>query len=150
MMQEKVAQLEKIIMPILREADLELFRLAVKPYRGTANIELFVDHAQGGISLEECARVNHLITRSVETDGIYGDDYTVSVSSPGLDWPLEEPRDFRRLIGYDICIEHQCVTGAAKIQGMILSVGDNDIDLKVNGEEVTLLLEHIQKAVVMI
>lgn len=144
--------LEKIVLPIVADAALELFDLTVKVYRGTANIEILIDHSDGGISLDECAHINRKIVQAVEEEGFYGDDYGVSVSSPGLDWPLKNAKDFRRLIGRDIDVKYMVIGDAAERQeqGTLQSVNENSVLLKTAEGEVDILLEHIRKADVMI
>lgn len=52
---------------------------------------------EGGVNVDDCARVSDHLTRSMAVEGI---DYErLEVSSPGLDRPLARERDFERFAG---------------------------------------------------
>lgn len=56
-----------------------------------------------GITVEDCQRVSHdvsaLLDVEGDTMGIPDDEYTLEVSSPGLDRPLRNETDYRRFVG---------------------------------------------------
>lgn len=150
MSSEDLDQVQKIAEPIIEEANLELFDLLIKIYRGVSNIELLIDRPSGGISIDECAKVNRKIADTIEEDGLFGDDYTVSVSSPGLDWPLTKPKDFKRLIGQDIDVNYECGDASFHKTGALQSVSKNNIEIKTSDGEVEILLENIKNAFLLI
>lgn len=149
---DKTALLKEIITSVVREAGMEIFSFKAVIYQGTVNIEILIDRPNGGISLNECAQINRVVRKRIEDDGLYGDDYTLSVASPGLDRPLESVRDFRRVIGQDIEVNYRNdERGTTALQkGRLKSVGEQDIILNCPEGEVVILLEHIHKAVIMI
>jgi len=56
-----------------------------------------------GVTVEDCSRVSHdlsaLLDVEGDTMGIPDDEYTLEVSSPGLDRPLRGEPDYRRFVG---------------------------------------------------
>lgn len=150
MSSEDLDQVRKIVEPIIEEANLELFDLLIKIYRGVSNIELLIDRPNGGISIEECAKANRKIANTIEEDGLFGDDYTVSVSSPGLDWPLTELKDFKRLIGQDIDVSYEDGEISCHKTGVLQSVTETNIVIKTLDGEVEVLLLNIKNAFLLI
>jgi len=132
---------------------VEIFSVTVKPYQGTAHIELLADLPGGGISLDQCAQINRDVRRHLESEGLFGGDYTLSVSSPGLDWPLKSARDFRRVIGQTLEVFHQDPLeddSAQRVVGVLAGVDEQGVRLENADGDHKLVFEHIQKAVVMI
>lgn len=146
-------ELEGIIAPALSDGGFEVFDILINHNHGTANIELLVDHPNGGIQMNECADLNRHIVAVIDQDGRYGDDYTLSVCSPGLDRPLKSRKDFQRVLGSQVQVTHQDPHDAGSLsdQGMLMKVDEHSILVisKKRGE-VKILLEHIQHAGVII
>lgn len=59
--------------------------------------------APDGVTVEDCQHVSHdlsaLLDVEGDTMGIPDDEYTLEVSSPGLDRPLRGEEDYRRFVG---------------------------------------------------
>jgi ribosome maturation factor RimP len=68
---------------------------AVKQDGAGVAFSLLADKPQGGISLKDCALLNRLLRDELDT-GILSGQYTLEVSSPGLDRPLKTKEDFMR------------------------------------------------------
>lgn len=143
-------QLRALVGPIIHDAQLELFDLKLVFHRGIANIDLVIDHVDGGISIDECADINCRVNEAIEEDGLFGDDYTVSVASPGLDWPLRVARDFRRLIGQKINVQYNHQDVNEEQRGILQEVADDRIVIKTLEGKVEILFENIEKAILLI
>ncbi|RYF02494.1 MAG: ribosome maturation factor RimP [Deltaproteobacteria bacterium] len=67
-------------------------------------LRLYIDHADG-ITLEDCSRVSRLVGDVLDAESIcdgpegISSQYTLEVSSPGLDRPLIRPEHYRRFVG---------------------------------------------------
>ena len=90
--------LKQSIIPILEQEEVILFDMTFHLYAGSGRLKLLVDKAHGGITINECARVNQLIGSLIEREGIIEQKYTLEVSSPGLDQPLLREQDFSRCL----------------------------------------------------
>src|SRR3989338_2787065 len=80
---------------------VELVDLKVNRYRGDVAIQIFADRPAGGITIGECSALNRRINETLERENL-ALDYTLEVSSPGLDRPLRTKKDFARVIGKEI------------------------------------------------
>ena len=92
------SQLDEIIR---RTFDTEVFAdcqlLEIKVLKNNA-IEIIAD-ADEGMSLEKCRSLSRTIENAIDEVQILGDDYTLEVSSPGVDRPLKFPRQYTKHIG---------------------------------------------------
>ncbi len=95
-------QIEEFIFPVLEGSGLELFDINIKMSGRKATIQLLVDKPEGGIQLNECARLNKLLGDYLEENQVMQVPYLLDVSSPGLDRPLRSFQDFRRAKGHDV------------------------------------------------
>ncbi|MBU3933692.1 MAG: ribosome maturation factor RimP, partial [Candidatus Omnitrophica bacterium] len=91
-------QIKKQVLLLLTKEAVELVDLSISRGRRRSVIRLLVDKP-GGITLDECARLNQEIGRLIERENIIQESYVLEVSSPGLDRPMESTRDFQRCLG---------------------------------------------------
>ena len=79
-------------------------------------------------------------------DPIHG-DYTLEVSSPGMDRPLFSAQQYARFVGGDVRVKlHAGVSGRKNYRGTLLSVDDARVRLQVDQETVELAMDEIEKA----
>ena len=91
--------LQKEVERITTGEGVQLMALKVIPYRSKKTLRCIVDLEQGGITVDACARINSKICSFLDESKTLGDDFTVEVNSPGLDWPLKTYQDFLRVKG---------------------------------------------------
>jgi ribosome maturation factor RimP len=88
------------------------------------NIKLFLD-GDGGITIDKCVKVNRALYRKIEEAGLFRDgDFSLEVSSPGLEEPLKLIRQFRKNIGR--LVELQLLDGV-KLEGRLTEVNEDGI-----------------------
>jgi ribosome maturation factor RimP len=94
----QIQAVEKLIGPLLYD-DIFLVSIKVKP---TNNFKIFLD-ADGGLGIEKCIKINRALYKIMEEMGMYPEgDFSLEVSSPGLDEPLKLLRQYKKNIGRDV------------------------------------------------
>lgn len=89
---------------------------------------VFIDHPQG-VDHALCARVTDLL-RS------YLNQYTVDVSSPGLERPLRKPAHFRNAVGRKVTLRTSAeIEGRKRFRGQVLAANDDFLSLGAEGAE---------------
>jgi ribosome maturation factor RimP len=112
---------------------------------GGRHLSIFIDRA-GGITVDHCAEVSRQLSRVFEVEGI---DYDrLEVSSPGLDRPLRKVADFVRFTGnkVDVKMRTPDASGRKRFAGVLRGVQDGVAKLEMDGREVALELNDIDKA----
>lgn len=108
------ARIEVLLQPLLEGSDMFLTSIRIKP---TNNIKVFLD-ADSGLDIGKSATVNRKLYHAIEEAGIYpGGDFSLEVSSPGVDEPLVSQRQLRKNIGRTVevtPVEGEPVTGILK------------------------------------
>jgi ribosome maturation factor RimP len=107
-------------------------------------LRIFIDSPRG-ISVEDCARVSHHLTRAFTVEGI---DYErLEVSSPGLDRPLKRIEDFQRFAGREASIKLKLPRdGRRRFEGKLVGVEDGRVVLDVEGQRQQLEFADIDRA----
>lgn len=85
-------------MPILESMGLELVDIEFGKVGRDAVLRLFIDK-EGGVMLDDCADVSRELSMILDVEDVITCNYTLEVSSPGLDRPLKKPSDYERFSG---------------------------------------------------
>ncbi|MEZ5040942.1 MAG: ribosome assembly cofactor RimP [Saprospiraceae bacterium] len=67
-------------------------------------LEVFVD-SDTGINLEKCQKISRYLEQYLDEEGWLGPEYTLDVSSPGIDRPLKIHRQYLKNIGRKVEIK---------------------------------------------
>ena len=141
-----VGALRALTEPILADCGMELVELTCRPHGGGQLLRFLVDKV-GGVTIQQCAKVNQRIGESLEAADLIEGRYTIEVSSPGLDRPLVSRRDFERAIGEDLHIEMLVDERRVKsLEGMLLAVQPEAIVLNMVSGNVTVPMGQIRRA----
>lgn len=103
-MNELHDEIEKYIKNLLLNQGYDLIELKIYKYKKDHFLEILADHFCGGITIKECSLLNKDIRRMLDEKNFFQTEYTVEVSSPGIDRPLTNEKDFLRNIGKRIQI----------------------------------------------
>jgi ribosome maturation factor RimP len=146
-------ELEKIILftePLLEGTDMFIVSIKNKP---TNNIKLFID-ADSGMPISRCAEINRKLYKQIEESAIFPDgDFSLEVSSPGIDEPLVFERQYKKNVGRKVLVT---LNDGTEQMGKMLEATQDAIMLEVPvGKKkettiVNILLTDIKKTVVQI
>ena len=91
------------------------------------NIKVFLD-ADGGVSIDQCVKYNRALYKQREESGIFPEgDFSLEVSSPGLDEPLKLKRQYIKNTGRNVEV---ILHDGSKVEGKLLAVNDADIQVE--------------------
>lgn len=142
-------KVEALISP---EPGFFLVDLRIKP---TNNIKVYID-ADQGISIEKLVQLNRKLYKDIEESNFFPNgDFSLEVSSPGLDEPLRMVRQYRKNIGRNVEVMQQDGT---RIEGKLLEVTEDGIlvesetgkNKKKQVVQHTILFDHIKTTKIQI
>lgn len=88
-----------MLMPLLEDTDIFVVSIQVKP---TNNIKIFLD-ADDGFDVSKSTKINKRLRRQIDELEMFPEgDYSLEVSSPGIDEPLQFKRQYLKNIGRSI------------------------------------------------
>ena len=115
-------QLEQLINEILAD-EKEYFCVSVR-IKPTNNVKVFID-GDKGIAIEKCVRFNRKLYKLIEETGMYPEgEFSLELSSPGVDEPLKMHRQYLKNIGREVEVTFNDDT---KKEGKLLSVTETDL-----------------------
>lgn len=145
--EEALLQLKPLIALHLEKSGYVLVDMRLYRRQGELVFEILADRAEGGINLDECARLNRELGDVIEQSGAVLEAYTLDVSSPGLDRPLVTSQDFKRALRSDVRIFlREAVEGRIEYTGTIEFVKENNIGLKIKEKTIGIPLDKVNKA----
>ena len=119
----QIQAVEKLIGPLLFD-DIFLVSIKIKP---TNNFKIYLD-ADSGLGIDKCIKINRALYKIMEEMGMYPDgDFSLEVSSPGLDEPLKLLRQYKKNIGRDVEIT---MNDEAKKEGKLTAVTEQSITIE--------------------
>ncbi|HKO79516.1 MAG TPA: hypothetical protein VJU78_03935 [Chitinophagaceae bacterium] len=112
---------QKVKALIEAEPDIFLVEIRIKP---TNNVKVFLD-SDNGMSLDKLIQYNRKLYKDLEESSFFpGNDFSLEVSSPGLDEPLKLRRQYLKNIGRGVEVTS---TDGVKKEGKLLQVGETEI-----------------------
>ena len=148
--------LEQIEKFVLQHIDNwpEVFLIEVKSTPGN-KITVLLD-ADNGITIEKCATINRALYKYIEETGLFPDgNFTLEVSSPGVDRPLQLHRQYVKNIGRKVEVLYNDGT---KVEGKLDQVTEENIIIevqegkgkKMTTKAITILFNEIKHITVLI
>lgn len=121
--ENQIETVQKLIQPLLVD-DIFLVEIKIKPIN---NIKIYLD-ADSGLGIEKCIKINRALYKIMEEMAIYPDgDFSLEVSSPGIEEPLKLHRQYLKNIGRQVEVVYN--DGTIKT-GKLLSVTENEIEIE--------------------
>ena len=119
--------IEGILEPILSENGLDLIEVTLKNEGGRWILRVTID-CEGGVTVDHCSLVSRELAVHLDVEDPVPVKYYLEVSSPGLDRPLKDEKDFERFAGRPARIKlHRSVAGRRKVQGTLEGLLDGKV-----------------------
>jgi ribosome maturation factor RimP len=142
----KDQQLHTMLAPAIVALGYEFWGLEYFTHGGQSVLRVFIDNPNG-IGVEDCAQVSRQISAVLDVEDPIAGEYTLEVSSPGMDRPLFTLEQFRLYIGEQVRIRLRTpFEGRRNFNGRLVNVEDEDIVVAVDEHEYLLPVETIDKA----
>jgi ribosome maturation factor RimP len=136
-------RLADIITPTIEGLGYELVRIRLMGGK-TRILQIMADRPDGGINVEDCARISTAVSAILDVEDPIEDNYTLEVSSPGIDRPLTRIKDFDVWEGYEARVETtELIDGRRRFKGFLRGTEDQEvlIEIEEGGETVTIGLQ---------
>lgn len=146
-MASKQELLEKLITPVVTSLGCELWGLEYLTQGRYTTVRIYIDAVPSGVSLEDCERVSRQISSVFDVEDPIDGEYTLEVSSPGLDRPLYTEAHYARYVGETINVRLRIARdGRRRFKGVITKVENGDVFLQVDNQGIQLAIDVIDKA----
>jgi ribosome maturation factor RimP len=139
-------KLNQLLEPVVSSLGYELWELEYGAGAGGGLLRVYIDSPHG-ISVDDCERVSRAVSEQLDAADPISGEYTLEVSSPGLDRVLRTQQHFERFAGERVKLEmSQPVNGRKRFAGRLTAVDRGEITVEVDGAAVQLPIAGIHKA----
>jgi ribosome maturation factor RimP len=115
-------------------------------------LRLYIDvpqaeSAERNVGIEDCESVSREVSAQLDVEDPISSHYTLEVSSPGIDRPLFGAAQFARFLGESAKVTLRLPQdGRRRLQGVIARIEGENITFNVDGNELTVRADNIEKA----
>ncbi len=114
------------MMQQLLEGNSEYFLVEIR-IKPTNNVRVALD-SDTGVSIDKCVAYNRKLYKLMEESGLFPDgDFSLEVSSPGLDEPLKMHRQYVKNTGRNVEV---MLNDGSRTEGKLVAVGDREIKVE--------------------
>ncbi|KEQ16948.1 ribosome maturation factor RimP [Endozoicomonas numazuensis] len=148
----KQSQLEALIRPVIESLGYQLWGIEFKSQGKNSMLRIYIDTLEKdkGIQLEDCEVVSRQISGVLDVEDPITEEYTLEVSSPGVDRQLFSLEQYVAWAGAEVNVRLRIpFEGRRRYKGIVKGVEDQDVVLIVDDHELLLPIESIDKAQVI-
>lgn len=142
----KEQQLQAMLAPAVTALGYEFWGLEYLSRARQTVLRVFIDRAEG-INVDDCALVSRQISAVLDVEDPIAVEYTLEVSSPGMDRPLFTLEQFARYIGEQVKIRLRApFEGRRNFNGLLTGIEGDEVVITDTEHEYLLPIEMIDKA----
>ncbi|MEO8365983.1 MAG: ribosome maturation factor RimP [Pseudoxanthomonas sp.] len=154
-MSDKGKQIANLLSPTVQALGLELLGAEYLPAPGSATLRLYIDVPEAElatrmVNIEDCEAVSREVSAQLDVEDPITGNYTLEVSSPGIDRPLFTLAHFVRHQGESAKVVLRIPQeGRRRLQGPIVRIEGSTIVFLVDNAEIAVAVENVDKARLM-
>ena len=109
-------------------------------------LRIYIEREEG-VTIEDCEKVSRQVSALLDVEDPISGEYTLEVSSPGMDRPLFSIGHYSKYVGSEVDLKlRRPIDGRRKFKGQIIKVSGGIVGLLVEGSKYNLEFSDIEKA----
>ncbi|WP_435212346.1 ribosome maturation factor RimP [Luminiphilus sp. nBUS_16] len=145
-MSGKESRLSELLTPTVESLGFELWGLELLSPNRRPTLRLFIE-AETGVSVDDCAKVSRHVGGVLDVEDPISGDYTLEVSSPGIDRLLFKVEQYALYINEPIEVKLRFpFEGRRRFRGWLMGVEGEDVVVRVEDHDYLLPLKQIDRA----
>ncbi|TWI50859.1 ribosome maturation factor RimP [Pseudomonas duriflava] len=145
-MSSKLEQLQVMLAPVIEALGYQCWGVEYISQGRHSLLRVYIDHING-ILVEDCEKVSRQVSGVLDVEDPIPGEYTLEVSSPGMDRPLFTLEQFAAFAGEVVKVKLRSpYEGRRNFQGLLRGVEEQDVIVQVDDHEYLLPIELIDKA----
>ena len=132
-------KLAELLNPILEDLGFEMVRVRLST-SAHSTLQIMADGRDSPIGVDQLAEINTSISTILDVEDPIAENYTLEISSPGIDRPLTRKKDFDSYQGFEAKLETtELIDGRRRFRGVLAGIDDDEV--LINLEEGTVGLK---------
>ncbi|HKQ09191.1 MAG TPA: ribosome maturation factor RimP [Blastocatellia bacterium] len=139
--------INEIIERVAAREGLELVHWEAVGPRNHFVLRIFIDKP-GGVTINDCERVSNQVGTLFDVEDLIPNQYTLEVSSPGIERGLYKRADYERFAGSRVKLRTaEPINGQRNFRGKLLGMSGDTVSLEADGPgRIDIPFEQIAKA----
>lgn len=139
-------RMAEIITPVIEDMGYELVRVRLMSGKSTM-LQIMADKPEGGIEVDDCAEISNAVSAVLDVEDPIADEYTLEVSSPGIDRPLTRLKDFDTFEGYEAKLETaELIDGRKRFKGELAGTEGDEVLITIEEGTIGLKFDWLVEA----
>jgi len=131
----------ELLDPVADACGYEIVRLRLMGGAERRRLQIMAERPDGEMLIEDCAKLSRALSEVLDAADPISGEYTLEVSSPGVDRPLTRKQDFETYEGYEARLElDRLAEGRKRFRGVLAGVEGDNVAIDLEGEEETTLV----------
>ena len=140
------SELTALLEPAINALGFRLWGIEYSPQGRYSMLRVYIDKEEG-IGIEDCALASRQISSILDVEDPISGEYTLEVSSPGMDRVLFTLDQFNEYLGWQVNVRlTENFENKRKFSGQIKKVVNDEVVMIIGEEEYTIPYELIDKA----
>lgn len=132
--------------PTVHAMGYELVELELVGGGGNRVLRLFID-APSGVTLDDCAAVSEAVEEVLDAEDPIPGEYSLEISSPGVDRPLRKADDYRRFAGEQVKVKtFGPIDGQRSFTGTLVGLEEEQVIVETPEGRAAIPREQVAKA----
>ena len=138
-MDPHIRRIEGIVTPSIEAMGFEVVRVMITGGQ-RPTLQIMADRSDGTmISVDDCAEISRTVSAVLDVEDPISGEYTLEVSSPGIDRPLTRLKDFERWAGFEARVDMDVpIDGRKRFSGRIKGVADDRVQVELDDKAGTV------------
>ena len=138
--------LTELLAPTVQGLGYELLGIERSSGNGGALVRLYID-SEDGIGIEDCERVSRQVSDWLDVEDAIHGEYTLEVSSPGLDRPLFKREHYEAHVGADVKLRlKRAIDGRRRVAGRLAGTTDETVTIEMGEESIVVPYGDVERA----
>ncbi|PKI16055.1 ribosome maturation factor RimP [Colwellia sp. 12G3] len=139
-------KLTDLLRPAVEETGKTLRGIEYLSAGNNSVLRLFIDH-ENGINVDDCAEVSRQVGALLDVEDPISSEYSLEVSSPGVDCPLFELAHFQEVIGETVNLRLSMpLNGRRKFKGPLVAIENDTLIVQVDSIDYEIAYSNVDKA----
>ena len=145
-MSGKESLLTQLLRPTVEDMGYVLWGIELISPGRRPTVRVYID-ADTGISVDDCAQVSHQVSGVLDVEDPIKGEYTLEVSSPGVDRLLFEPAQYEPYVGEMVDIRLRLpVEGRRRFRGTLIGTDGELLVVSIDEEAFSLPMRSVDRA----
>lgn len=139
-------RLAEIVTPMILGLGYELVRLRLMKGKHTT-VQIMAEKPDGSIEVDDCAKISTAVSALLDVEDPIEGEYTLEVSSPGIDRPLTRLKDFDAWVDHEAKLEtSELIDGQRRFKGLLRGTEGDEVLIEIPQGTIGLKFDWLEDA----